>query len=437
MYSTFLKYSFGLIVPLFLLSACAEEIVTDFPSAEFSQEDGFVFSDTTLCVGQEFTVRVRMSAGSSNLVQFAIYENDTLLSPNEFTIEGSSSFNGENPITLTNEEQQFINFLIKINPDFPGVRNRSYFFRVVDELNQPVVASTNLFIGRPRITFLDVPNVISSDSVIFIGEDLKLRMQVEDCWNGLQTLEVFEDGNPLPSSQFEIKLAADSSSLSATNPFNIQSPSGEIYDIKITPSPPLADSTSRRYFFRIRNSRDQIGTNGVTIRTIEPTPLQLSSPLAGVLLINQAAGEGNGGLDLDTGESVDAEDEDAEIQDEGIITTDNPERNWRRQISVVDPETTEMRKAQPDVQLSDFIFQEQLVVAYNRGRELEGSDNNTDNSGNPASSDLEQGEEVSTPLSIGDVFIVRREGMYYAIACVDIINEIADDQDRYIFDILY
>jgi hypothetical protein len=439
MYSSFLKYSVSFGIFFCLLTACAEEIVTDFPSSTLSEEENLVFSDTSLCIGQPFTVRVRMNAGSSNLTKFEIYEDDVLMSADRIQIQGSSSFSGNNPIVLVDGEQQSINYLITIDPMVDIDTTRFYFFRAVDELNQPVVASVGLDIGFPGVKLLDVPNVISSDSVLFIGEDLRVRLQLDACWQDLESLEILEDGTALPDAQFEVRLAADSSFLGSGNPFNLQTSDrgGTIYDVTITPSQPLVDSTERLYTFRLLNTRGQVGSDSIVLRSIEPTPLELASPLAGVLLINQAAGEGNGGLDLDTGESVDATAPEAEIQDEGIVTTDNPERNWRRQISVVDPETTEMRKAQPGTRLSDFLFQEQLVVAYNRGLELEGGDSNTDNSGNAASSDPEQDEEVSLPVSIGDVFIIRREGMYYAIECTDWINEIADNQDRYIFSVLY
>lgn len=440
MYSSFAKLILACSFLLGLLGSCADEIVTDFPLAFLSEEENLLFSDTSLCVGQPFSVRVRMTAGSNNLTQFAVFENESLLSPDRITIEGSSSWQGQNPIALIDGEQQALNYLITINPLSDSTETKFYFFRTVDEINQPAVASVGLDIGFPTVELLDEPNVISSDSTLFIGEDLKVRLQLTACWRDLENLEVLEDGMSLPDAQIEIRLAADSSVIGNQNPFPIRSAdrSGSIYDIHIQPSAPLVDSLERIYTFRLNNTRGQVGLDTIRIRYIEPTPLDLTSPIPGALLINQAAGEGNGGLDLDTGDLVDSKSEEAEIQDEGIILTNNPETNWRRQISVVNPEDTEMRKVRDGFELSDFTFKEQLVNTFGTSITLDGDDNfSLDVNGNATVSDGTQGEEVSQQVDTGDIFILRRRGKYYVFQCIEIINEIGDNQDRYVFDILY
>lgn len=440
MYSSFIKLLIACSFLVGLFNACADEIITDFPLAFLSEEENLLFSDTSICVGQDFSVRVRMTAGSHNMTQFAIFENDRLMSPERIGIEGSSSWKNENPIVLEGGEQQALNYLITINPLSDSTETKFYFFRTIDEIDQPAVASVGLDIGFPTVALLDEPNVISTDSTLFIGEALNVRLQLNACWQDLENLEVLEDGLSLPDAQIEIKLAADSSVIGRGNPFPIRSADrgGSIYDIRIEPSEPLTDSLERIYTFRLNNARGQIGLDSIRIRHIEPTPLDLSSPISGALLINQAAGEGNGGLDLDTGESVDANSEEAEIQDEGIILTNNPQTNWRRRISVVDPEDTEMRQVRDGFSLSDFTFKEQLINVFSTSITLDGDDNfSPDDNGNPTVSDEVQDEEISQEVDIGDIFILRRRGKYYVFQCVDVIPVEDSNQDRYLFDILY
>ncbi|MEM8526197.1 MAG: hypothetical protein AAGG68_16270 [Bacteroidota bacterium] len=441
MYRSLFKWlSFSIVVSL-LFTTCAEEIELDFPFASLSRENGLVFKDSTLCVGQNFDVKLRINAGDSRMTQLEIYENAELMPTSRFFINGKTV--ASNPIPLEGGEQSSATFDIMVVPLEIDTFPNAYTFRVVDELNQPAAAGVTIDIGGPKVDFLEAPNRIATNASIFAGNLLQLRMELTDCWQELKELQIYEDGVLLPSNQVDIKSAIDSSSIASNNPIPF---SGEdrrqfTYDITINPSAVVTDSTEVIYSFQLINDRDQITYDTLRILSIEPT-LLTENGLRGILF-NQAlkldsTQTGIGGLDLDTGESVDADSSFAEIQDEGIKITLEDSLFWRQQISVVDTMSTQMRIARflLEQTFESVEFKEQIIDIFNRSQLLAVEESFPTDQALPLS-DSQQGERVSPFMKVGDVFVIRRGVNYYLIQCRGIEEDTNGNSDFYEFSIKY
>jgi len=441
MYRSLFKWLTLSLGTLFLFTTCAEEIKLDFPFASLSRENGLVFKDTTLCVGQDFSVKLRINAGDSKMTQLGIYENAELMPVSRFFINGKEV--AGNPIPLVAGEQTSGTFDIKIIPLEIDTFPNAYTFRVIDELNQPAAAGVTIDIGGPKIDFLDVPNRISVDASIFTGNLVQLRMELTDCWQDLAELQIYEEGVLLPSNQIDIKSAIDSSSIAANNPIRFEGENKRqfTYDITISPSAVSVDSTVVTYSFQLINDSAQISYDTIRILNIEPTELDQDN-LKGILYNQAFEGDGTqvgyGGLDLDTGLSVAADSSVAEIQDEGINIRPNDSLFWRQQISVVDTTDTQMKVANflLDQTFESIMFKEQIIDLFNKSLLLSIETAFPTDQSLPLS-DLQQGERVSSFMKVGDVFVIRRSRTYYLIKCEGLNLDTNGNADYYDFTIKY
>ncbi|MEM9885175.1 MAG: hypothetical protein AAF849_04725 [Bacteroidota bacterium] len=434
----------ALVFNIIFNPSCTKDIVTEFPGARFIQAENTLFQDTTLCLEQSFEVLVRMEAGLSKMLIFEIYEDEKLLPSDRFFIRKPDNISSANPRNLEGREQGELEYTINVeapifHPDSMVTDTViNYFFRTIDELNQPAVASLAIQYRLPQlnITTAQELTVIEEDTLVnlFLGEELSFQVELSDCWKDLEALSITEDGVLIPDSRLIINRIEEDTiitPITSSNPIAINDDVGGqvIYDIQIaqnTIAP--ADQSRTVYAFALSNVREQIGRDTFIVLNVEGKSLVLSTPDTATLT-NQADELLRGGLDLDTGEQVDIADTlMAEIEDEGIITATS---KWRQQISVVNPEDSEMRQVR-GFTAADFTIVQQLERAFNQGEPLNGNDSSVF----PEVSDPVTGENVSAPIEQGDTFIILRQGIYYFIECVQ-IKDNTDNSDSYEFAILY
>lgn len=436
----------ALVFNVLLNASCSKDIITEFPSARLIQAENTLFQDTTLCIEQSFEVVVRMEAGLSKLVEFEIYEDETLMPSNRILIVKQDSVFSSNPRILTGNDQGELEYRISItapifHPDSMVTDTViNYFFRTVDDLKQPSVASIAIQYRFPQMTFDDLPDevVIDRDTLVnlFTGESLDFQIELSDCWKNLEDFSIREDGALVAESRLRIdRVEADTvvGTVTAANPLSIVDEDSErvIYNISIAPADVAPIDQSRTiYSFLLTNVNGQVGVDTITVLNTEGSALVLSVPDT-AMLTNQADTIFlRGGLDLDTREEVSLADTAmAELEDEGIILST---RRWRRQISVVHPDDSELRQIR-GFTAADFKIQEQLIRAFDRGSSL-GGDDDFDSS---EVSDKETGEQVSDEIQQGDTFILLRDGIYYFIECTDINPRDGENTDTYEFAVFY
>lgn len=288
----------------------------------------------------------------------------------------------------------------------------------------------------PELSFNSGVGLTSMDAELAPGETFAVELQALPGDNPLQSFTFLVDGVEPDAGtigNYYSELVINGATEVANNPLSL---TGDLKDgstiaIEITPFEQM-DGDVSTYSFEVADEVGETAIVSLDITVIDPaTPLDMT--LTGVLF-NQGGPQGTGGLDLDTGDGTGSSDADAEIQDEGIDLDELAADNWRQQISAAND--AEMRAADLDALPENFSFdnvasKEEVQSVFDTGAALTGSDaacNCTDDT---------SGEDVTEPLSGGEVFAVRRGDMYYLIRIDDVNVTTGDNDDSYELSIKY
>ncbi|MEN0048808.1 MAG: hypothetical protein AAF806_17225 [Bacteroidota bacterium] len=273
----------------------------------------------------------------------------------------------------------------------------------------------------PSISLVNEAGFIAADGDVDLGLPLKFKVSVTKGTADLKTITVFEDGSTLPLERI---------SLSANPVLFVANKGSQELEIEVTPDDKEGVYT---YAFEVEDEDGEVATTAVVVTTIIPfTDIEMS--ITGALL-NQGGPAGTGGLDLDTGDGTGSSDDAAEIQDEGIDTDLTAANNWRQQISGAnDAEVLfidDLGKVVEGLTFDDVEFKEQIADAFAIGAALDGDDSNC------SCTDSTNGELVSQPVQVGDIFAIKRGDVTYLIQCTAVNVTDGDNNDSYEFSIKY
>ncbi|MEM8524571.1 MAG: hypothetical protein AAGG68_08000 [Bacteroidota bacterium] len=274
----------------------------------------------------------------------------------------------------------------------------------------------------PSIALVDEAGFIAADGEIDLGQPLRFKVSATKGSADLKTLTVFEDGSTIPLER--ISLSANPALFVGANT------GGQTLEIEVTPDDKEGVYT---YAFEVEDEEGEIATASVVVTTIIPFTA-IDADITGALL-NQGGAAGTGGLDLDAGEGTGSNDDAAEIQDEGIDLDQTAANNWRQQISGAnDAEVVfidDLGNVVEGLTFEAVEFKEQITDAFAIGAALDGDDSNCN------CSDSTNGEAVSQPVQVGDIFAVKRGDVTYLLLCTA-VNVVPDgNTDSYEFSIKY
>lgn len=428
--------SFFVLLCFIFVTACSVEDNRTFPTTDLSRQLELNFEDGSVCMGQPIKTELFVRQGDAKLVQLEIYENTTLIPADRLSVQLNGNTIIDNPISLEAEERTELTYAVEIQPDpldTVGTIN-NYFFKIIDINNQPSVEAFTVEHRLPTIQLVDAQNFVFSDTSLFVCDSFDVQLQMEACWRDLSTLEIYQNGILLDDdnldavSIFESRrditmdsfiIVADTARLASENPVNISDRDriSATFNMSLFPMGTVGNDEIYQYDFILSNLSGQSDTASITVTTSFGTPFEYSGNQR---LFNQADGANSGGLDLDTGVATGELDSNAEIQDEGIRRA-GQDVVWRQQISVVN--ATDSLKYYPsirNVKADAFCYKEQLEAAFQAAFPLDGDDDL-----DPALvSDIMSMENVSVPVSVGDVFILRKGAVepfvYYVFECVEI-----------------
>ena len=268
--------------------------------------------------------------------------------------------------------------------------------------------------------------LISEETDLVPGTPFTVRVTADAGDTRLRDLRIQEDGTNLPTANFDVEGGA----ITSQNPLLIVTDvDGFSYDILITPT--TDEQGTVEYTFRVTDENNLSDEVSLTINYVG-TPIEQT--ITGALL-NQAGPAGQGGIDLDNGQSVGSQSAAAEIQDEGIDLALQPANNWRRQISSVNGteiRTPDRGRLPEGFSFDNITLKDQIIEAYNTGLALQGADNAAE------PSDVEtETEVVSEPVEAGNLFIVKKGEQYYIVR-IDAVNVTTNNNnDRYELSIKY
>lgn len=399
-----------LVLLSLVIASCAEDAPDSVPEGPSISLDSN--ASIQLDLGASFTMTVTAEDGDLPLNALTIQEDGTNIEVSRIlSVNGNTSTN--NPYLITGDDKDGATFEIVIQ-SHAGLDTRTYTVVVIDEgqITSSVSMDVEVIGLGPSITQMTSGNIAAAPDSKLIVEFVGSKGTGQ-----LATLAVLEEGNVMdPTRVFYngIAMSVDN------NPFLLPEADrdGFTSEIAIQTSPSTGPMT---YEVRLADQYGLVATTEFIITTGTP----IDDSLTGVLL-NSAGPGGQGGLDLDTGDSVGSGDSEAEIKDEGIDSDLQPEDNWLQTISGANDSALKYLIAGQNGLSESFTFEnvqfkEDLPSLINNGVDFTAM--NMD------------GELVSNAVQVGDVFIVQREANYYLIKVTEVNVKVADNSDNYIFDV--
>ncbi|MFN7118315.1 MAG: hypothetical protein ACK4TA_16055 [Saprospiraceae bacterium] len=276
----------------------------------------------------------------------------------------------------------------------------------------------------PQASLVAESGVISDNAQVEPNAKFVVKLRTTPGSNQIKTIGILEEGVKLATNRFTVR--ENGTAITSNNPLLVlgTSKGGSVYELTITAH---SGESTKRYTFEVTdddNLTDQV-TIDITTKVVE---------LTGKLLLNQDGPAKQGGLDLDTGESVEGKSPTrdtsyyrAEINDEGINTDLALDKNWRQRISAVEDNKASIRypgSGLPEnFNYAGVTTYEQAKAAYDSGKAFTAAD--------PRGGT----EKVSEVVKVGEVFLVKRENNYYVIKVTKITVTPNDNRDSYEFSI--
>lgn len=272
----------------------------------------------------------------------------------------------------------------------------------------------------PSASLLAGTGLVSANSQVDAGSIFKVQLKVLAGSNQLQSVTILEEGTKLATTRFSINNGA----ITSNNPFLLVGTAKDnaTYDIAIKVHDGF--QVTRKYTFQVTD--EKLKTDEVSIDiTTKGTEL---TELTGKLLKNQDGPAGQGGLDLDTGESVgsvqvgqDTSFKRAEINDEGNVSMSNSK--WRRVISPTNGAAVryiDKSKLPETFSYENVKTQEEVIAAFDSGIKF-----------TQVGGDFESNE-----VKVGDTFTVKTaDNRYFIIKVTNITETTGDNNDFYTFSI--
>lgn len=264
----------------------------------------------------------------------------------------------------------------------------------------------------PDLRFVIEAGLLSGDAELFPNEAFSVKISALKGDNPLQSVRVEKNGTALATSLFTI----DGGAITSNNPFLITGAdqNGATYTITITNDGTVGQSNT--YKFIVSDDKQNTDDVSLTITTVQvpvtSTPLNVSFT---AVVVNNADGPNQGGLDLDAGTTVPAASTISELRDKGINLALPAAQNW---IQRIEPRNGADLRLPNLMQLENFTFasadsREILSAAWDTGTNL----------------------TESPVLATGTLFMIKKGDAFYLIRTTAVNVTTNNNLDTYTFDV--
>lgn len=411
-----LLYSLLSIVAVFTMSSCEEDlggggIITNDPEISLD------ISNTNLnpIPGQVISITVQAAPGDDDLQALTIQADGVNLANSRISIDGSPAV--ANPILVVSPDTDGFTWNIDIVAQSDPVVV-TYTFTIRDLGGNTVSSSVDIS---------TVPDVVSPTTISLYGNlmymgtpgaKVKIPVSVIAGTYALKAIAVLDqDANPVDVSKL---FYGDLSTNFTSNPMDIAADDNLGFDVDIYIT--AHNGGIRTYTIAIEDVNGDVQFQDFTIDAGTTV-----TSIMGVLF-NASGPQGQGGLDLDTGESVGSNDATAEIKDEGIDLDEPMDKNWIRKISGANG--AQLRHLIPNQNglpesftFEDINVADQIEAVWENGQDF--VDTNT------------VGDPISLKVELDDIYIVLKDGKYYLLKVVEINETLDSNADNYVVDIKY
>ncbi len=403
---------------MFLTQSCTEDDVPGggggtegAPFVELLTGTDLVDFSATVEPGASFTVRLDATPDAALLRDLEIFRDGFQADAANITIDAISVVN--NPQLITGDDKNGITWNITtVAPSDEGVY--TYEYDVTDDNNNTSSASVTITIetgsGGGGTVAPSVELIGSGTFEAEAGSLVSIGMDIQPGDSNLKEIKVLENGFTMTDlSRLYYK---DVMRNFDSNPQPVDADD----EMGVFPLQILIRTTSgsNSYSIEVTDVSDLSTSIDFTINeTTTATPLDAEYT---AILVSNADGPNNGGLDLDNGAAVSSSSAMAEVVDQGIDLAQPVASNWIQKIApangsvlkFVDLSTTELGS------FANVTSKEDILTAWDAG--------------------TDQGGESALVL-IGDTFVVNNGGSYYIMTVTDVVATTADNEDYYQFDV--
>jgi hypothetical protein len=359
--------------------------------------------------GEIFISLVSLKRGGAKMRGVTVLEDDRLVAVDRLKINNLLALG--NPIFLypPDDEEGSLRIEIK-SPNKTGSFN--YKFIVTDYKGDTSVVSRKINIGS------------QSPTLKYNGPDLAITTFLKEAKfkiNGIKgtgrmfTLSVLEDNVLVTPSRMKFGTSKPSA-----NPFALDLADQSVFDKDLFI---ISGSQPKTIYYTFIVSDEFGATARDSARVLIGTP---TTELTNKELYNYARGGNAGALSLETGNSSDSTNINADIIDMGIDSNVTEASNWRRQIRAA--KGVEVKRIFNGINgvLQSFSYasvftQEQIADLFPKGVNL------------PLVDDF--GRPISETLQLGQIFVAKRGSKYYLFEVAGLIPTTNDNQDIVRFNI--
>ncbi|MEM6965171.1 MAG: hypothetical protein AAF573_10410 [Bacteroidota bacterium] len=376
---TFLSRFFILSLALTFWTSCGEDGtggvdgITLPPTVELQAGVDLVTTATTIDASSTFKVNVRAESGDNTMTTFTVLEDGIAIDASRLKYNDEAFGNFTNPYTLSTAEQSVFDTNIEIIAHDEGTK--TYTFRIADSASETDETTVDISVNSTPLSFaFDASNGgLSTDATLPDPTSFKVQLVATKGSSPLSTLAVLEDGVEVDASR--VKFGTDDNFSSAasfpSNPLDLINDEKDGFNWFIWVS--SHDSGTRTYTFRLTAENSDTEDLSLAITIFSGTPVV---ELTGKLLLNSGGPQGQGGINLLTGDGdINSTDSDAHLRDVGIDLSLPSDQNWIRKIAPANGSI--LKTPGIDFPVDDFSaiqFSEEIQTAYDNGNEISESD---------------------------------------------------------------
>lgn len=409
----FLKFTgLALLGLFFTISSCTDDnnpIINPplGPEIRFVSEAGFLSSDAQLLPDETFRVKISATQGDNPLKDLTIREDGVTLpsgnDPDDRVISIIDTNTGDdvtnNPLLVLGTSTGGTTWEITIVAH-KVLEEHSYEFTINDSDGNTDVISLNINVfGELSIELIEEASFVSGNATIAGAGDFSVKVNASRGATQIASIAVTSNDALIDAADLTF-----GTEVFASNPLVLTGTATDGFEEIITIN--SQEKGTETYTIEIK---DEDG-NSQTVTFDLTVMLEYIA-----VIVNNADGPNEGGLDLDTGETVPRNSPDAEVRDKGIDINLSVPTNWIQEIVAVN---------EAEIRTPDFTQTENFSYAAATSREIIMGAYDSGIA-------LADGDKVEE----GDLFLVKRGNDFFLMSAKQVIIKTTDNTDFYEFDV--
>ncbi len=404
-----LVYLFLAAVVIFGVSSCATDDTTGGgdpvlgPSISLLADTGFETTDATINQGASFKVKVNALVGDNKLNTITVKEDGTAIDHTLDRILFNGSDDDANPKLLFGADKDGLTWEIEITGHDSGTR--TYEIEVSDEANKTDFVTLDITILTMPIGIAQVGGTSTVESTP--GNLVQIMVKANKGATPLKSIGVSEDGALI--ADLDRLRFRDLTNTFTANPNALDGADKDGFETELYIR---ANATGGTYDYSIEIEDEDGMTASFNLTILTGTPIDSTYT---AVLVSNASGQNEGGLDCHTGSSVAFNSALAELKDQGIDLNLQTDKNW---IQKIEPVNSAILRTLDPTQIDNFDFaaidsKEAIIAAFSTGIDA----------------------TESEVVNVDDIFIVRKDDDYFLLKVTKVEVTAADNDDFYEFSI--